>query len=255
MAVNETEVKYLAGLVDADGHIGFEFTNKRVYLALTLVAADSVDKNLYIYNLKDTLGMGSSCRKERQEKSWAAVSVWKVSKTQDLEMLFPRLIKHLVIKGKHAKRMFDLWKEYKSRVLTDTEIDQLKVYCKASRADAGPVKPKKHPTWAWVAGYLDGDGSFIFKQPPSQVAPRILVQATAHENDKIGLELLYKAFGGTLNNRGKTAPHIWDWKHPLGNKNTSFALKFLPKVVSHSKLKKHKIELILNDCHKRTRTD
>jgi hypothetical protein len=151
--------------------------------------------------------------------------------------------------------MFDKWQDLRGKTLTDLEVEQLKLLLKLSRQEAGPLKPKKHPSWAWVAGYLDGDGSFIYKQPPSQKAPRMLVQATAHENDKVALELLYKAFGGTLNNRGTTCPHIWDWKHQLGKSNQAFAVRFLSKVVQHSRLKKHKIEQLLSICHSRSRTD
>jgi hypothetical protein len=253
--MNETEVKYLAGLIDADGSIGFEFIDSKVYLRLYLTAADSIDTKGYVYNLPTSTGFGSSCYKDRKE-GWSKIAVWTVGSRKDVEMLFPRLIKHMVIKGKHCQRMYDMWKEWRSKDLSEVEIEQLKIFAKASRADAGSVKHKKHPTWAWVAGYLDGDGSFIFKQPPSQNNPRLAVQATAHENDKIALELLFKAFGGTLNNRGIKAPHIWDWKHSLGAKNTSFATKFLPKVLTHIKFKKHKIEQMLAYIHSRsTRTD
>lgn len=252
--MNETEIKYLAGLIDADGSFGFEFNKSKVYLRMYLTAADSIDRSGYVYNLPETTGFGTSCYKARK-KGWSKVSVWTVGSRRDVEMLFPRLIKHLVIKGKHCQRMLDMWRKYRGESLSDTEIDQLKQFQRISREDVGPVKAKKHPTWAWVSGYLDGDGSFIFKQPPSQKSPRLLVQATAHENDIVGLELLYKAFGGTLNNRGKVA-HIWDWKHSLGPSNFSFALKFLPKVLRHIKFKKHKIEQMLAYIHsKSTCTD
>ena len=253
--MTETEVKYLAGLIDADGSIGFEFVDNKVYLALSIIAAESIDKHGFIKSLPALTGAGTVCEKSRKVETWAKVAVWKMSKAKDIEMLLPRFIKHMVIKGKHCQRMLNQWQKYRSQTLTDTVIEQLKVFAKASRADAGPVKPKKHPTWAWVAGYLDGDGSYIYKQPPSHSHPRMIVQATAHENDKVALELLYKAFGGTLNNRGISCPHIWDWKHSLGRSNNSFALAFLPKVLNHSKLKKHKIEQLLAACHESTRTD
>jgi hypothetical protein len=253
--MTETEVKYLSGLIDADGSIGFEFTNKRVYLAMSLVAADSVDKHGFVRSLPEVTGFGTVCEKTRQVETWSTVAVWKVSKARDLEMLIPRLIKHMVIKGRHFQRMFDKWKEYRSTVQEDIVIEQLKAFAKVSRSDAGPLKPKKHPTWAWVAGYLDGDGCFVYKQPPSENTPRMYVRATAHENDKVSLELLQKAFGGTVSSRGKTCPHIWDWYHPLGSKNQAFALHFLTKIHRHLKLKKHKVETMLAVCHSRTRTD
>lgn len=251
--MRETEVKYLAGLLDADGSVGFDFTDNKAYLTIRLTAADSIDRGGYVKSLPQNTGYGTSCQKTRRN-GWATITVWTLSRAKDLEMLVPRLVKHMVIKGKHLQRMFDKWQELRGKTLADIEVEQLKTYCQASRKDSGPLKPKKHPTWAWVAGYLDGDGSFIFKQPPSQNAPRMLVQATAHENDVVALELLHKAFGGTLNNRGKVS-HIWDWKHSLGKQNHAFAIRFLSKVVQHSRLKKHKIEQLLHHCHSRARTD
>lgn len=247
--MTETEVKYLAGLLDADGSIGFEFTKNRPYLSIKLTAADSIDTKQYVQTLPERTGYGTSCKKERKNQNWSPVSVWTVSKRQDLEMLIPRLVKHLVIKGKHFSRMLDKWQEFRGRTLSDIEVEQLKQYCKASRLDSGPLKPKKHPTWAWVAGYLDGDGSYIFKKPPSQKFPKLVVRATAHVNDRVGLDLLQKAFGGYIYDRGKAGKHILDWVHPLGKNNKSFALKFLPKVVKHSRLKKHKIEQMIAYHH------
>ena len=246
--MKETEVKYLAGLIDADGHIGFEFTENRCYFCLSITAADSIDRGQYVFNLPDTTGYGTSCKKERRN-NWSTVTVWKISRRKDVEMLFPRLIKHMVIKGAHAQRMLDKWIEYRGKALSDIEVEQLKTFTKASRLASGPLKPKKHPTWAWVAGYLDGDGCFIFKKPPSMKSARILVQATAHENDMVALELLQKAFGGTIHDRGKTAPHIRDWRRHLNSQHKSFALRFLSKLVQHSRFKKHKIESILHHHH------
>jgi hypothetical protein len=253
--VTETEVKYLAGLIDADGSIGFEFNRNRVYLALSLCSASSIDKHGYVKNLPNTTGAGTACEKETRNPKWAPITVWKVMAKNDIERLLPRLIKHLVIKGKHFQRMFDQYKKVHGNVVSDIEIDQLKLFAKLSREDAGPVKPKKHPTWAWIAGYLDGDGCYMYQKSPSMKTPIMLVQATAHKNDLVGLELLYKAFGGRLQNRGVSCEHIYDWKHALGSSNQQFALRFLTKVLQHSRLKKHKIEQLLAVCHSRTRTD
>ena len=247
--MTETEVKYLAGLIDADGYIGFEFSKNKVYLRINITAAASIDKQGYVYSLPEITGLGSSCKKSRKNANWSDISVWVVGKRRDLDMLVPRLVKHLVIKGKHLQRMYDKWHEFRGKEISDIEIEQLKLYTKASRADSGALKPKNHPTWAWVAGYLDGDGSYIYKQPPSQRHPKLVVRATAHINDRVGLDLLHKAFGGYIYDRGKNGKHILDWVHPLGKNNKAFALKFLPKVVKHSKLKKHKIEQMIAFHH------
>jgi len=248
--MKEQDVKYLAGLIDADGYFGFEFhSSNKVYLIFKLCAAHSIDKHRYVASLPELTTFGSVCTKKRKNPNWSPIDYWSITKRRDLEMFIPRIVKHLVIKGKHAQRLFDKWREYRGVTLTDLEVEQLKAYSKASRLDAGPLKPKKHPSWAWVAGYLDGDGSYIFSHPPSHKNPRMLIQATAHKNDRVSLDLLNKAFGGRVETRGKNSPHILDWRHNLGKREKSFAIKFLQKVVKHSKLKKHKIETMLAYIH------
>lgn len=253
--MNETEVKYLAGLLDADGHIGFSYGQNRLRLEITLTAAESIDRKGYVLALPTLTGFGSSCYKEPRDKNWAGIYQWRVTSRRDLGMLVPRLLKHMVIRGQHLNRMYEQWQHYDGLVIDDLTISQLKEFVAASRRGTGPLKPKKHPTWAWVAGYLDGDGSYIHKKAPSQRTPRMVVQATCHEMDRAGIDLLFKAFGGHIYDRGKSGKHILDWRHPLGAKNQMFAEKFLGKVVTHSKLKKHKIEQLLAVVHSRARTD
>jgi hypothetical protein len=243
--ITETEVKYLAGLIDADGCLSFEFTGDRLTLSMRISAATSIDKHEYVLGLPESTGYGSSHTKSQRTETWAPITVWAVSKTSDVEMLLPRLIKHLVIKGKHFDRMLAMCKKYKGKKLSDLDKEQLRAFSKASRADAGPVKPKKHPSWAWTAGYLDGDGSYIYSHPPSHKGPKLLIQATAHENDRVALDLLHKAFGGYITDRGVGKKHILDWRHSLSKTYSSFAVMFLTKMVQHSKLKKHKIEQLL----------
>lgn len=249
--INETEVKYLAGLLDADGYFGFEFRNNRVFYSLILSAATSIDRFGYVLSLPERTGFGSSHVKSQRIETWAPITAWKVTRARDIEMLLPRLVKHLVIKGAHAQRLFDLWQAARGQDLSELEIEQLKAASKASRNLAGPLKPRKHPSWAWVAGYLDGDGSYMNKKSSGQ----LLVQATAHVNDRVSLDLLHKAFGGHITTRGKNGEHILDWRHGFGKTQTAFAKKFLGKMVQHSRLKKHKIEEILSIVNQRTCTD
>lgn len=48
---NESEIKYLAGLLDADGVLSFQFVDKACYLNLQLAASESIDKHGYIDSL------------------------------------------------------------------------------------------------------------------------------------------------------------------------------------------------------------
>ena len=48
---NESEIKYLAGLLDADGVLSFQFVDSYCCLNLQLAASESIDKHGYIDSL------------------------------------------------------------------------------------------------------------------------------------------------------------------------------------------------------------
>ena len=237
---SETEIKYLSGLLDADGSLSFNFSGRGLYLEMKLSAAESIDRNGYVKTLSDRLGYYSY--REFENENHSSAHCWGVSSRRDLGLLIPRLVKHMVIKGAHWKRLFDVYTELKGADVRDIR-DELKEFSVESRSHAGPVKAKNHPTWAWVAGYLDGDGSYIHKKYGKRHTVRTC--ATAHIDDVVGLELLHKAFGGQIKYRDDR-PDIAEWVRALGKGSTDFAVPFLKKMHKHTKLKKHRIEQILN---------
>lgn len=250
--MKESDVKYLAGLLDADGSLGFAFVpvedKWRVYLRLTLVAAESVDKGgKFLKSLPSDTGMGKLYSKD-YGNGWARRNDWVVYKWSDLNKLLPRIIKHMVVKGRHWQWMFQQATALRGKQITQEEKNLLESARKESRKHSGPEKPKKHPTWAWVAGYLDGDGSFLNKYNKKKKHRAMRVNATSHVNDSVGLELLQHAFGGLIYD---VSPSIKRWQQNLGYANSSFALSFLTKIVKHSRLKKHKIESLIHNHRQR----
>lgn len=236
----ENEIKYLAGLLDADGSLSFKFSKSSsgktfLYLILGISASKKIDRNGYLYSLGERMGSISEIKYENVNHNDAVY--WKVQGRSDLDQILPRLLKHMVIKAKHWKRLYDKYTEYKGIDILD-KIEELKEFSETSRKDTGPLKHKVHPTWAWVAGYLDGDGCYTFKNNA------IHVGAIAHIDDVCSLQLLQKAFGGSLYEPREDNTQLW--RHGLGRNNSSFAKMFLTGVVKHSRLKKHKIEQILN---------
>jgi hypothetical protein len=149
----------------------------------------------------------------------------------------------MVIKGKHWANLYAIFQNTRGKTLTETEVEQLKLFSKESRKASGPLKPKKHPTWAWVCGYLEGDGCFTFKNHPTGYGKKLSVSATSHKDDIVGLELLHKAFGGVLYTARKD--NCAEWKRNLGVTDTAFSQRFLPKLIQHSRLKKHKMEQMI----------
>jgi hypothetical protein len=244
--MNESLVRYLAGLLDADGSLSFEChrgydENIRVSLKLHLASSDAVDHHGLVASLPTLTGMGHFNRYHDKYNQWF------VGHRNELEMLLPRLIKHQVIKARHWQWLLDYWREYRSQAkgqkfLTANEWALLQEQSKVSRRNVGPIKPKNHPSCPWLAGFLDGDGCFSFGASKDR---HIRLSVTEHAMDLPALEFLQKAFGGTIksNSRGD---HLKVWWRGLGPRDASFALNFLPKLVKHSRIKKHKIEQMIH---------
>lgn len=256
--LNESLVKYLAGLLDADGALSFSFKRDPnrpdrcfVGLSLRLTASDAVDKNGFVEGLPGQTGMGSVSRYGANEQ----FAVWVVAKRADLEMLVPRLTKHMVIKALHWQWLLDKWRELRAdaNTVSDEERDELTAASKASRATrVGPLHPKNHPTWGWVAGYLDGDGWYNYRRHYAKTTGywqwSISVGAGAHVNDASVLAFLERSFGGVIRDRGTT---MRIWQRNLGYNSRSFVERFLPKVAKHSRLKRHKIDAIIHHHRQR----
>lgn len=247
--INESLVKYLAGLLDADGSLSFTFKKYEkaedtyfIGITLGLTASDAVDREGFVENLPAQTGMGGVYR-YGDEKQFVS---WRISRRAQLEMLLPRLIKHMVIKAQHWQWILDVWRSRRGSNFSATEVEALKAESKHSRATkVGPLKPKNHPTWAWLAGYLDGDGWYrlSYQKPPHNYW-QINVGAGCHINDVSALEFIQQAFGGRVW-RQETDGNVMVWRRNLGVRDASFALRFLPKVVRHARLKRHKIEQMI----------
>lgn len=259
--LNESLVKYLAGLLDADGSLAFNFKPQRpkngvnytLTLMMKLTASRVVDKHDFVGSLPELTGLGYTFRWTTEEGR--EMVGWYLVRGSDLEKLLPRLVKHMVIKARHWQWLLEVWRARKQlpfgdKLLTPAECDALKTASKDSRqARVGPVKPKNHPTWAWVAGYLDGDGCYV--NSPHKHRPgtnKVAVQVSAHMNDVCALEFLHKAFGGNIYTHA-TSPTCKTWIRNLGKSERSYALRFLPKLVRHSRLKRHRIEMMIHYHH------
>lgn len=241
---NESEIKYLAGLLDADGCFHLKIVDgKYVAGELSLSASESIDKKGYIHSLGERAGYVTTTH--YPDSNWSTSHKWRVCKRTELNMLMPRLLKHMVIKAKHWKFLFDILVSHRGAQPEDFVKSLPEIQTESRRTNVGPLKPKNHPTWAWVAGYLDGDGWYTFKKHPNKEAKNCMtlrVGAVCHESDVIGIELLFKAFGGQVRVDEKG---YYRWNRNLGVKDSSFAIRFLKKVHRHSRLKIWKIERML----------
>jgi hypothetical protein len=70
------------------------------------------------------------------------------------------------------------------------------------------------------------------------------INVSCHQGDAIVLEFIHKAHGGYIKAHSSNAKCMV-WERNLGPKDRSFALDFLPRIVQHARLKKHKIEQLI----------
>lgn len=248
MRIKESFIKYYCGVFDADGCCSFNFSKTGyIRLFLKIRAVNSIDRNFKMlkYFEKEFCGLGKF-NIDGKTSIDNLSGTFGFTKRSDINMIVPRMLKHLVIKGKHCKRMFLIWRSLRGKQLTDVQIDRLKKFSKWSRQHNGPVKPKKHPTWAWLAGYIDGDGCLKYKLRTDVQAksPSISLSISAHEKDRQGIDLIQKAFKGYIHPEGRM-PWILVYTRNLGVSDSSFTKKFLPKLLRYCKVKHYRIEQIL----------
>ena len=227
-------------MLDADGSLSFKFCKTSsgktyLYLVLALTASKKIDRHGYLYSLGERLGQ--TCEIKYNSLNHNDAVKWNVQSRRDLNLIIPRLIKHMVVKAKHWEYLYTTFCEYKGQDVTGL-IDLLKKSSIESRSKSGPLKPKKHPTWAWVAGYLDGDGCYSLSKRAVHVG------AISHAQDAVALKLLQHAFGGSLYEPREDNSQLW--RRGMGKQNSNFAKHFLNKVHRHSRLKKWKIEQMIN---------
>lgn len=253
--MDESLVKYLAGLLDADGSLSFQFRLGRntedqhhLGLQLALHASSAVDRHSFVASLPRLTGMGSFYTEGDEGKYFR----WLVSKRAELEMLIPRLTKHMSVKANHWQWMFETWRDRRGPPISTAERDALAAAAKESRRlRKGPLKPKNHPSWAWLAGFLDGDGHYTRQRQKcgvykgiQQYSWQMTVGCVAHKEDAHVLEFIQKAHGGNIFEHGQSASCLV-WRRAVGARNRSFALDFLPHLARHSHLKRHKIEQMI----------
>lgn len=255
--MNESLVKYLAGLLDADGSLAFTYRRDHIRhdyfclgLKLYLGSSEKVDRHGFVRSLPHLTGMGAV-----YPQTTPNCVMWKVGHRNHLEMLLPRLVKHMVIKARHWQWMLEVWREVRARgygnqsLTTDQKDVLAEAYRQSRRNNVGPLKPKNYPSWAWVAGYLDGDGWYMHRKPSAK-RYGMHVGACSHITDASALEFLQKAFGGKIKPHSQSE-NVMIWERSLSNANRSFALRFLPKVAKHSRLKRHKIDLMIHHHQQR----
>lgn len=234
------DIKYLAGLIDADGNFNINRTDDGyIRFTVSVASSDNTDKdfNMLTY-VKNTFQIGST---RVFTNAWGLVMEWKVSSLGEQEQLLPILIKHLVIKGTYANYCLNIRRKYKGKQCPLEEWNEIQKELKYQRQHTTSFVHKKHMTWAWFAGYVDGDGCLATANKFSEV-----LKITCHSQDKIGIELIQHSIGGTINTI-KKKDWLLTYQLTLGVRTRQKSLEILRKYVFHTKLKhkKYKAEQII----------
>lgn len=186
--------KYYAGLVDADAYLGLSFNKSTdgTYLVYTEAAIglrwDSADKVLPALAEEYRVSLY-----EEEKKKPVGELQKKVQLRGSKGVRFLEQIKnHLVLKRGLAEYLISM----NGKKLQEEELPVVRARIKELRADR-TLSKKDYPSRQWFAGYIDGDGCFttVFNKDGG-LAFRLCI--TSHRDDPQGIELIRKAYGGSI---------------------------------------------------------
>lgn len=181
--------KYIAGLFDADGCIGLmerpldrSDTNpalRRVYLYAELgqMSHEVIDM------AAETMGFGPSELGPHGEKSIRYFGKKAMS-------VLNRLKPYLVVKRAAVERLIDMQGE------TIATGDSTRICAEARALPSLPLP--NYPSRKWMAGYLDGNGSFMARLPQGKSSAQAMLEACDEKIDREGIDLMAKVFGGSI---------------------------------------------------------
>lgn len=190
--------KYLAGFIDADGHLSV-----RVRVGATPDLELSIAQNRrFAEPLTQLQEMFGGYLRERPNLDAYELSLRAGPARQAME----RLKKYMVLKRHQAEDYIDLV-DRSAVVKTAAEQKELRDRVKAIRRYGARRQPN-YPSRKWMAGYIDGDGCFAVKVCKKTGYAYPFLTILAAKNYTVGVLLLQKAFGGRIRSVGDNA--IWD---------------------------------------------
>lgn len=223
--------KYIAGFIDADGHIS---VRARVGARpdLLVVVAQKVMHREVVEAIQEKFGGHLSVRRIKD-----ADHISLQMRGGPARKCLERLKKYMVLKRHHAEQMLDLVDA--SEVLhQQCEVLGVREKAKAIRAQGASRLPN-FPSRKWLAGYFDGDGSFGVKVCGKTGYAYPVASILAAKNYVAGLVLLHGAFGGSVCGVGENA--FWQ----LQLSQPSKVKKFLSYFAPHLQIKKAQAYFLL----------
>lgn len=228
--------KYLAGYIDGDGCISIDFRRKAngyylLRIRFHLISGMTVDcDGSLLRALRDFYDLGITYSRETENNP---VTYWECG-IKDTKILFNRIGKHLRLKGTHWDNMIWLYEELKGEDLTEEHVLELKEFTVCSRKNSKWLKHPKHPSWAWVAGLIDSDGTIQFSERSrrGRIQRDLNVAVALTQDHKHVLDFLRSTFKGGIHYQKSS--NSFRWRRSLGKKNEAFALPFLKQLRKYS---------------------
>lgn len=223
--------KYIAGFLDSDGSIGINWrpldrsdtnpTQRRGYVTLSFSQAAAQNEVLYLIKHE----IGGTIRAASRDGKYTELRL----NGKHAEQILYRIKKHLVINREYCERVL---------AITSQAVDAktTKARLKEDRKRRSTPLPN-YPSRKWMAGYLDGDGSITARLSRDKAAQPVLSVACS-SFDREGIELLQKAFGGSISDRERVSV----WTVVLG---ASKASKVLGHCAQHMLVKKDQADFIM----------
>jgi intein/homing endonuclease len=178
-------VKYWAGLFDADGSFDFRPTkrnNGNYYLNIsaTLYQKDIsvLEEFSLLYGIEVKPSKGCSYVRLHGSKA---------------EMFMNEVKKHLVVKRKVVEYLL---------TLKGTTVDALPPVRNKVRQKRKENFSAVFPSRQWMAGYIDGDGCILSSYRKSDGVLEFKLSVVSHVTQMCGLALMKKQFGGSITEQG-----------------------------------------------------
>jgi hypothetical protein len=189
--------KYIAGFIDADGYISVRCrVGARPDLEVSIA-----QRNDFLDPLYEAQGLFGGTIRHRENMGSHELQLRSGPARKCIE----RIKKHLVVK-KHQAQAYLVMVDTGAVLKTSQDVAGLREQVKAVKRAS--VDPKQnHPTKKWMAGYIDGDGSFSAKVCKKTGYAYPTLSVLGAENYTAGIRLLHKAFGGRICMVGKN--HLW----------------------------------------------
>lgn len=221
--------KYIAGFLDADGCIGIHWRSGKYNPQIYLEFSQKTSQDKVIELIHQVTG-GCLNYKIVNDVSYTRLNI----RAKQAEKILNRIRKYLVLKKRYAGYCLDL--VAKGRPLN---LDDVKKSMKEQRKVKSLPLPN-YPSRKWLAGYFDGDGCLYAVINKKHVA-NIHFSIASSWFDSEGIEIIQKAFGGTIRimNQGNRVHQL------INSLSPSKAKKFLRYFSKYLIVKKSQAQFIL----------